>query len=60
MFITQEAVKAEISYRMERADAAATRAQVRRRPSLLRRLLTKAPRTGPRMAARGRPVSAQI
>lgn len=59
MFITQEAITAEISYRREQARDAAARAQVRR-PSLLRRLLTKTQRTGPSVVTRGRPVSARI
>jgi len=59
MFTTQEAVNAEISYRMEHARDAALRAQVRR-PSLLRRLLTRSPRTGPRVVTRGTPLSARI
>ena len=61
MFTTQEAVNAEISYRLEQARDAALRAQVRR-PSLLRRLFSKAttPRTGPRVVTRGTPVSARI
>lgn len=59
MFTTQEAVNAEISYRMERARDAARRAQVQR-PSLLRRLFAKAPSTGPRVVTRGTPLSARI
>ncbi|MBB4907627.1 hypothetical protein [Actinophytocola algeriensis] len=60
MFTTQEAIAAEISYRMERAQDGALRAQVER-PSLLRGLFSKkAPRTGPRVVTRGRPLSARI
>lgn len=59
MFTTQEAITAEISYRMERAHDAAVRAQVQR-PSLLRRLLTKSPRTGPKVVTRGTPQCARI
>ena len=60
MFTTQEAVTAEISYRMERAHDAALRAQVER-PSLFQRLFSKkAPRTGPRVVTRGTPLSARI
>jgi hypothetical protein len=60
MFTTQEAVNAEISYRLEQARDAALRAQVRR-PSLLHRLFSRTtPRTGPRVVRRGTPVSARI
>jgi hypothetical protein len=59
MFITQESITAEIDYRLEQARDAAVRAQVQR-PSLLRRLLTKSPRTGPRVVTRGTPLSARI
>jgi hypothetical protein len=60
MFTTQEAVTAEISYRMERARDAARSAQVAR-PSLLSRLFSKkSPRTGPRVVTRGTPLSARI
>ncbi|MFC4855692.1 hypothetical protein [Actinophytocola glycyrrhizae] len=55
MFTTQEAISAEISYRMELAGDAALRARVRR-PSLLRRLLTKAP-GAPKVVARATPLS---
>lgn len=59
MFTTQEAVTAEISYRMEQAHHAALRARLRR-PSLLRRLLAKAPRSGPRVVTRATALSARI
>jgi hypothetical protein len=59
MFTTPEAVQAEIGYRMEQARDAAQRARVRR-PSLLRRLLARTPRTGPAVITRGRPLSARI
>lgn len=59
MLITQEFVNAEMSYRLERARDAALRAQVRR-PSLLRRLFARSPRTGPRVVTRGTPLSARI
>lgn len=59
MFTTQEVVTAEINYRLEQAREAARRAQVER-PSLLRRLFAKAPRTGPRAVSRGTPLSARI
>jgi hypothetical protein len=59
MLITQEFVNAEMGYRLERARDAALRAQVQR-PSLLRRLFSKAPRTGPRVVRRGTPLSARI
>ncbi len=60
MFTTQEAITAEISYRMEQAQDAALRAQVAR-PSLLTRLFSKkSPRPGPRVVTRGTPLSARI
>jgi hypothetical protein len=60
MFTTQEAVNAEISYRLERAEHAALTAQVRR-PSLVRRLFTNTPKTRPSSAiTRGTPLSARI
>ena len=59
MFVTQEAVNAEISYRMERAHHAALAARVRR-PSLLRRLFTSTPKARPSVITRGTPLSARI
>lgn len=59
MFVTQEVVTAEINYRLEQAHDAARRAQVER-PSLLHRLFTKTPRSGPRAVTRGTPLSARI
>lgn len=59
MFVTQEAVNAEISYRMERARHAALAAQVRR-PSLFRRLFPATPKARPSVITRGTPLSARI
>ncbi|GAB1509364.1 hypothetical protein [Actinophytocola sp. KF-1] len=60
MFTTQEAVNAEISYRLEQARHAARGAQVRR-PSFVRRLFTKrSPRARSSVITRGRPLSARI
>lgn len=59
MFTTQEAVAAEIDYRLEQARHAALRAQFRR-PSLLRRLLTRAPKSRTTVLTRGAALSARI
>ncbi|MFI7678102.1 hypothetical protein [Actinophytocola sp. NPDC049390] len=59
MFITQEVVSAEMSYRMEQARDAARRAQVQRL-SFFSRLFTRAPRARSTVVTRGRPVSARI
>ena len=60
MFVTPEAVTAEIDYRMEQARDAARRSQARR-PSRLRRLMTRTPRaqTSQRPVTRGTPLSAR-
>lgn len=58
MFTTQEVVNAEVNYRLEQARDAARRAQFRR-PSLLARLFTRAPRARSAVITRGRPVSAR-
>lgn len=58
MFTTQEAVTAEMNYRMERARDAARRAQFDR-PSLVRGLFTRAPRTRSTVVTRGVPLSAR-
>lgn len=59
MFVTQEAINAEISYRMERAQHAALAAQVGR-PSFLRRLFPATPKARPSVITRGTPLSARI
>lgn len=59
MFVTQEAVNAEISYRLEQARHAALVAQVRR-PSLARRLFTHTPKARSSLITRGTPLSARI
>lgn len=59
MFVTQEAINAEISYRMERAQRAALATQVRR-PSLIRRLFPNTPKARPSVITRGTPLSARI